>query len=163
MAKKTKIDYQAVLTAAASGAIYTLVTNAVSKTSGKFAQKWNENKDEYYSLGALALGTGLLYFVPGKKWTNAAGYGLIGAGGAIAAQVVSGAVSPTRSVESSDGLINGLVRKFTGKPKADSRKLLNRVYATRPSKGMLPMGAKPGRVTPNNYSAITNCEVLGLN
>jgi hypothetical protein len=47
MAKKTKIDYQAVLTAAASGAVYTLVTNAVSNTNGQFAQKWNSNKDEY--------------------------------------------------------------------------------------------------------------------
>jgi len=161
MAKKGKIDYQAVLTAAASGAVYTLVTNAVSKTSGQFAQKWNANKDEYYSLGALALGTGLLYFIPNKKWTAAAGYGLIGAGGAIAAQVVSSAVSPTKSGEN-EGLINGLVSKLTGRKKADSSKLMNRIYATRSGKASLPMG-KPGRVMPNNYAAITNCDILGLN
>jgi hypothetical protein len=161
MAKKMKIDYQAVLTAAASGAVYTLVTNAVSKTNGAFAQKWNANKDEYYSLGALALGTGLLYFIPNKKWTSAAGYGLIGAGGAIAAQVVSSAVSPTKSADS-DGLINGLVNKLTGTKKAHGSKLLNRVYATGSGRAMLP-GTKPGRVTPNNYSLITNCDILGLN
>lgn len=165
MATKTKIDYTAVLTAAASGAVYTLVTNAVSNTNGKFAQKWNENKDEYYSLGALALGTGLLYFIPNKKWTNAAGYGLIGAGGAIAAQVVSTAVAPGRGFESSDGLINGLVRKFTGQKKVNSGKLINRIAATRSGaiKGYLQPVNKPGKVMPNNYAAINNCDILGLN
>jgi hypothetical protein len=162
MAKKMKIDYQAVLTAAASGAVYTLVTNAVSNTNGKFAQKWNENKDEYFSLGALALGTGLLYFIPNKKWTNAAGYGLIGAGGAIAAQVVSSAVAPTKGLES-DGLINGLVRKFTGKKKPETGKLMNRLHATNSMRGIAAGQRKPGKVMPNNYAAINNCDILGLN
>ena len=160
MAKKYgKIDFESVLIAAAAGASYTAITNAVSKSKTNFSATWNKNKDESYTAGAAALGFGLLTFIPGKKWSTAAGYGLIGASGAIATQSIGknkndGNGDTGSGDTGSDRMLNGYRMK----------KLLNRASATRPASKLLSRGmAKPGRVQPNNYAKITNCEVLGLN
>ena len=91
--KTGKINFEAVITASVAGMGYTVITNAISN-SKTIGPKWNENKDLNYALGATALGAGLMYFLPKQKWTNAAGLGLIGAGGAVAAQVITGAIKP---------------------------------------------------------------------
>jgi hypothetical protein len=160
MAKKYgKIDFESVLIAAAAGATYTAVTNAVSKSKTNFSAKWNKNKDEYYTAGAAAAGFGLLYFIPGKKWATAAGYGLIGASGAIATQVIGKKLNEGKDDTGDTGseenkMLNGYRMK----------KMLNRASATRPATALLSRGTKkPNRVNPNNYAAITNCDILGLN
>jgi len=165
MAKKYgQIDFESVLIAAASGAIYTTVTNAVSKSKTNFSAKWNAKKDEYYTAGAAVAGFGLLYFLPSKKWSTAAGYGLIGASGAIAAQIIA------KNKDDKDGKGDG----STPPPASDvvngyhRKKLLNRANATGQMGGGYPArlmnrGTKPGRVQPNRYAAITNCDILGLN
>lgn len=160
MAKKYgKIDFESVLIAAAAGATYTAITNAVSKSKTNFSATWNKNKDEYYTAGAAALGFGLLTFVPGKKWSTAAGYGLIGASGAIATQIIAKKKDDgtgDSGAGDSDGakMLNGYKMK----------KLLNRASATRPASRLFMRSAnKPGRVQPNSYAAITNCDILGLN
>lgn len=160
MAKKYgKIDFESVLVAAAAGAAYTAITNAVSKSKTNFSATWNKNKDEYYTAGAAALGFGLLTFIPGKKWSTAAGYGLIGASGAIATQIIAkkkddGTGEGGNGEGDAAKMLNGYKMK----------KLLNRASATRPASRLLMRGAnKPGRVQPNNYAAITNCDILGLN
>ena len=154
MAKKYgKIDFESVLIAAAAGAIYTTVTNAVSNSKTKFSAKWNEKKDEYYTAGAAAAGFGLLYFMPNKKWTAAAGYGLIGASGAIAAQIIAknkdDKGTGTPAPDAAKIFLNGYTSKH----------LLNRANAT----GRMGAGVKPGRVQPNRYSHLNNSELLGLN
>jgi hypothetical protein len=150
---KGKIDFEAVLTASAAGMIWTIGTNALSNGKGKLSQKYNEDKDLYYAAGATAIGAGLLYFMPGKKWANAAGLGLIGAGGAVAAQILSGA-----STSNPDGL-NGIIRKITGKSKAqpDARRLINRVKAGSLAPAAMAAGRVPG------FANVANCEILGLN
>jgi len=162
MAKKYgKIDFESILIAAAAGATYTAITNAVSKSKTKFSAKWNEKKDEYYTAGAAAAGFGLLYFIPGKKWSTAAGYGLIGASGAIATQIIGKKLNEDKD------------DKGTPDPDADASKmmngykmkrLLNRASATnRMGASSRLMNKGTGRVKPNQYAAITNCDILGLN
>jgi hypothetical protein len=163
MAKKYgQIDFESVLIAAASGAIYTTVTNAVSNSKTKFSAKWNAKKDEYYTAGAAVAGFGLLYFLPKAKWSVAAGYGLIGASGAIAAQLIAKGKDDkgdgTTPPPAADDVVNGYGRK----------KLLNRANATGQMGGgyaarLMNRGNKPGRVQPNRYAAINNCDILGLN
>jgi hypothetical protein len=160
MAKKYgKIDFESVLIAAAAGAIYTGVTNAVSKSKTNFSATWNKKKDEYYTAGAAAAGFGLLYFIPNKKWSTAAGYGLIGASGAIAAQVIGKKLNEGKDDTGATGdetnkMLNGYRMK----------KMLNRASATRRQTAITRRGInKPNRVNPNNYAAITNCDILGLN
>ena len=160
MAKKYgQIDFESVLIAAASGAIYTTVTNAVSKSNTNFAAKWNKKKDEYYTAGAAVAGFGLLYFLPSKKWSTAAGYGLIGASGAIAAQIIANKkIGGGYQEPAATDTLNGYGRK----------KLLNRANATGKMGGgyatrLMNRSTKPGRVQPNSYAKITNCDILGLN
>lgn len=91
--KTGKINFEEVITASVAGMGYTVVTNAISNSS-TIGPKWNAQKDTNYALGATALGAGLMYFLPKQKWSKAAGLGLIGAGGAVAAQVITGAIRP---------------------------------------------------------------------
>ena len=128
---KGKIDFEAVLTASAAGMIWTIGTNALSNGKGKLSQKYNEDKDLYYAAGATA----------------------IGAGGAVAAQILSGA-----STSNPDGL-NGIIRKITGKSKTqpDARRLINRVKAGSLAPAAMAAGRVPG------FANVANCEILGLN
>lgn len=107
LGKTGKINFEAVITASVAGMGYTVVTNAISN-SKTIGPKWNENKDLNYALGATALGAGLMYFLPKQKWTNAAGLGLIGAGGAVAAQVITGAIKPGGTM---NGFLSNILRK----------------------------------------------------
>lgn len=109
--KTGKINFEAVITASVAGMAYTVATNAISNSQSPIGAKWNENKDLNYALGATALGAGLMYFLPKQKWTNAAGLGLIGAGGAVAAQVITSRIAPGGS-----GL-NGFLSNALGKAK----------------------------------------------
>jgi hypothetical protein len=112
LGKTGKINFEEVITASVAGMGYTVVTNALanSKTIGP---KWNANKDTNYALGATALGAGLMYFLPKAKWTKAAGLGLIGAGGAVAAQVITGAIKPGGTMNGFFGDALRKAAKFT--------------------------------------------------
>jgi len=112
LGKTGKINFEEVITASVAGMGYTVVTNALanSKTIGP---KWNVNKDTNYALGATALGAGLMYFLPKAKWTKAAGLGLIGAGGAVAAQVITGAIKPGGTMNGFFGDALRKAAKFT--------------------------------------------------
>lgn len=121
--KTGKINFEEVITASVAGMGYTVVTNALSN-SKTIGPKWNENKDLNYALGATALGAGLMYFLPKQKWTKAAGLGLIGAGGAVAAQVITGAIKPGGTM---NGFLSNILKKADDlRPGAQLKKLLNR-------------------------------------
>ena len=186
LGKTGKINFEEVITASVAGMGYTVVTNALSN-SKTIGPKWNENKDLNYSLGATALGAGLMYFLPKQKWTKAAGLGLIGAGGAVAAQVITGAIKP-------GGTMNGFLGNFLksaakatpvglaieGEKKL--KKLLNRNAACScPSNemargvltdsGPLPMGRgkysyrqpRLNGVGPGSYAELAAFDALGYN
>jgi hypothetical protein len=183
LGKTGKINFEEVITASAAGMAYTVVTNALSN-SKTIGPKWNANKDVNYALGATALGAGLMYFLPKQKWTKAAGLGLIGAGGAVAAQVITGAIKPGGTMNGIFGDALRKVAKFTpaglaveGKEKL--KKLLNRNAACScPSTQMaISQGRNPiesvylknkraqrlNGVGPGSYADIAAYDALGYN
>lgn len=175
--KTGKINFEAVITASVAGMAYTVATNAISNSQSPIGAKWNENKDLNYALGATALGAGLMYFLPKQKWTNAAGLGLIGAGGAVAAQVITSRIAPGGS-----GL-NGFLSNALGKAKkvasltpaglaaGQLKKLMNRNAAcacddNREYKkaGYQRVGAKRlNGVGPGSYAELAAFDALGFN
>jgi hypothetical protein len=183
--KTGKINFTEVITASVAGMGYTVVTNALSN-SKTIGPKWNANKDQNYALGATALGAGLMYFMPKAKWTKAAGLGLIGAGGAVGAQVITGAIKPGGTVNGFFGDALRKAAKFTpagiAVEGADKLKqLLNRNAAcncdngqraiSQAASGPLPMGrgkysySRPrlNGVGPGSYADLSAADVLGYN
>ena len=181
--KTGKINFEEVITASVAGMGYTVVTNALanSKTIGP---KWNANKDTNYALGATALGAGLMYFLPKAKWTKAAGLGLIGAGGAVAAQVITGAIKPGGTMNGFFGDALRKAAKFTPAGIAVEggqklKQLLNRNAACScPSTEMaISQGRNPidrvylknkraqrlNGVGPGSYAELAAYETLGYN
>ena len=167
-AKTGKINFEHVLSASVAGMGYTVITNALanSKTIGP---KWNANKDLNYAIGATALGAGLMYFLPKQKWSNAAGLGLIGAGGAVAAQVITGAIKPGTTV---NGFLSNIIKSTLASTEAGKgarkealKKLLNRNAAC--SYPVTPVTAVNGRrlngVGPGSYGELASFDALGYN
>jgi hypothetical protein len=163
--KTGKIDFQAVLAASASGMAYTVITNAISN-SGTIGPKWNKEKDVNYALGATALGAGLIYFLPKAKWATPAGYGLLGAGGAVAAQVITSKIKPTAV----NGFLSNAFKKaysYTpiGAGQDVVKKLLNREHACNCASPKQLNGKrryKLNGVIPDG-SDLYNFDVMGLN
>lgn len=163
-----KINFEEVLTASVAGMGYTIVTNALSN-SKTIGPKWNANKDLNYSIGATALGAGLMFFLPKQKWTNAAGLGLIGAGGAIAAQVITGAIKPGGL----NGFLGNALKRAamftpTGATVAGAdqlKKLLNRNAAcsNRTEKNYGYGARRINGVGPGSYGELAAFEALGYN
>lgn len=172
--KTGKIDFQAVLAASAAGMGYTVITNAISNSESTLGANWNKNKDLNYALGATALGAGLLYFLPKAKWATPAGYGLLGAGGAVAAQVITNKIKPvaapsvngTNSV-GMNGFLGDALRKVAGYTPAglaskELKKLINRDAAC----NCAPAGYRKQKlngVTPKSYGELAAFDALGLN
>lgn len=165
--KTGKIDFQAVLAASASGMAYTVITNAISN-SDTLGAKWNAQKDVNYALGATALGAGLLYFLPKAKWAIPAGYGLLGAGGAVAAQVITNKIKPGGTV---NGFLGDALRKAykytpAGLAQNQVKKLLNREAACACGSDKNLNGRKRYKlngVTPKSYGELAAFDALGLN
>lgn len=179
--KTGKINFEAVLAASVAGMGYTVLTNAISNSQSAIGAKWNANKDINYALGATALGAGLMYFLPKQKWSNAAGLGLIGAGGAVAAQVITGRIKPNTM----NGFLGNALRKIagatpTGIAANELKKLLNRdasvdQYGTR--RTVVSVEGQPVRnklrslrrrfnlngVGPGSYADLASFDALGLN
>ena len=168
-AKTGKINFEAVIAASVAGMGYTVITNAIANSKA-IGPKWNANKDLNYALGATALGAGLMYFLPKQKWTNAAGLGLIGAGGAVAAQVITGAIKPGGTI---NGFLGNALRKaamFTpaGATVAGAdqlKKLLNRNAAcSAPAEKSFRYGTKRmNGVGPGSYAELAAFDALGYN
>lgn len=163
--KTGKIDFQAVLTASASGMAYTVLTNAISN-SGTLGAKWNKEKDVNYAIGASALGAGLIYFLPKAKWAVPAGYGLLGAGGAVAAQVITSKIKPNTVV---NGFFKDAAKKVykyspLGLEAAAVKKLLNREAACNCAtpKNVNKRRMKLNGVGPDQTD-LYNYDVMGLN
>lgn len=166
LGKTGKINFEQVITASVAGMGYTIVTNAISNSS-TIGPKWNANKDLNYALGATALGAGLMYFLPKQKWTNAAGLGLIGAGGAVAAQVITGAIRPGGL----NGFLGNALKKaamFT--PVGASvegakqlKKLLNRNAACAPMQRSMYGNKRLNGVGPGSYAELAAFDALGYN
>ncbi len=162
--KAGKIDFQAVLAASAAGMGYTVITNAISN-SGTLGAKWNAQKDVNYALGATALGAGLIYFLPKAKWATPAGYGLLGAGGAVAAQVITNKIKP--STPAVNGFLGDALRKAknytpAGLAANQLKQLLNRDAAVQ----CAPKGYRKQKlngVTPKSYGELAAFDALGLN
>lgn len=182
--KTGKINFEQVLAASVAGMGYTVLTNAISNSPSSIGAKWNENKDLNYSLGATALGAGLIYFLPKQKWSNAAGLGLIGAGGAIAAQVITGRIAPNGGM---NGFLGNALRKIAratpagqiADPDSELRKLLNRAGALNrrdDGRKVIYASGQPVRnklrkfrdrylngVEPQSYGQLASFDALGLN
>jgi hypothetical protein len=161
--KAGKIDFQAVLAASVAGMGYTVVTNAISN-SGTLGAKWNAQKDVNYALGATALGAGLLYFLPKAKWASPAGYGLLGAGGAVAAQVITNKIKPGGTVNGFLGDALKRVSAYTpaGIANTQLKRLINRDAAC----NCAPAGFRKQKlngVTPKSYGELAAFDALGLN
>jgi len=165
--KLGKINYEAVLAASASGMAYTVITNAVSNSESTVGSSWNKNKDLNYALGATVLGAGLIYFLPKTKWSTPAGYGLLGAGGAVAAQVITNKIKPGGTV---NGFLGDAMRKAqnlnmytpTGLAASGLKKLINRDAAC----NCAPAGFRKQKlngVTPKSYGELAAFDALGLN
>lgn len=162
--KTGKINFEAVLAASAAGMGYTVITNAISNSSSTLGENWNKNKDLNYALGATALGAGLLYFLPKAKWATPAGYGLLGAGGAVAAQVITNRIKPVATV---NGFLSNVLRKASGYTPAgvastQLKKLINRDAACNYSQPALRKQKLNG-VTPKSYGELAAFDALGLN
>lgn len=167
--KTGKINFEEVITASVAGMGYTVVTNALanSKTIGP---KWNENKDLNYALGATALGAGLMYFLPKQKWTKAAGLGLIGAGGAVAAQVITGAIKPGGTM---NGFLSNILKKAASATPVGMavegsdqlKKLLNRnaACAVPSAKASNYSRKRLNGVGPGTYAELAAFDALGFN
>lgn len=166
-AKTGKINFEHVLTASVAGMGYTVLTNALSNST-TIGPKWNANKDLNYAIGATALGAGLMYFLPKPKWSNAAALGLIGAGGAIAAQVITGAIKPGGTV---NGFLSDIIKSTLkntepgkGARKEALKKILNRNAACM---SMEPVTAINGRrlngVGPGSFAELAAFDALGYN
>ena len=178
-----KINFEEVITASVAGMGYTVITNALSNSS-TIGPKWNANKDQNYALGATALGAGLIYFLPKQKWSKAAGLGLIGAGGAVGAQVITGAIRPGGNM---NGFFKDALRKavkftpagiaVTGADKL--KELLNRNAACSNQnvgveknstmdrifrqKMQSKRGQRMNGVGPGSYGALASYDALGYN
>jgi hypothetical protein len=164
--KAGKINFEAVIAASVAGMGYTVVTNALSN-SDTIGPKWNVNKDVNFALGATVLGAGLIYFLPKTKWATPAGYGLLGAGGAVAAQVITNKIKPSTTA---NGFLSDAMRKakqlskFTpaGLAASGIKKLINRDAAC----NCAPSGfrkQKMNGVTPKSYGELAAFDALGLN
>lgn len=173
LGKTGKINFEAVIAASVAGMGYTVLTNALSNSS-TIGPKWNANKDLNYALGATALGGALMYFLPKQKWSNAAGLGLIGAGGAVAAQVITNKIKPAGTMNGflSDVIKSTLSSTAAGKGarKEALKKLLNRNAACScPTEEI----AKPGVINgysrrlngvgPGSFAELAAFEALGYN
>jgi hypothetical protein len=172
LGKTGKINFEEVITASAAGMAYTVVTNALSN-SKTIGPKWNANKDVNYALGATALGAGLMYFLPKQKWTKAAGLGLIGAGGAVAAQVITGAIKPGGTM---NGFMSNILRKAAKATPIglaveggdQLKKLLNRNAACAPDnremrKAQRFTSKRLNGVGPGSFAELAAFDALGLN
>lgn len=179
--KTGKINFEQVLAASVAGMGYTVLTNAISNSESSIGAKWNANKDLNYALGATALGAGLMYFLPKQKWSHAAGLGLIGAGGAVAAQVITSKIKPNNL----NGFFGDALKRIASTSPAgqildrDSqlRKLLNRAAAInlRPegTGKVVYASGQPVRnklrkirdryLNGSSYSDIASYDALGLN
>lgn len=178
--KTGKINFEEVITASVAGMGYTVVTNALSN-SDTIGPKWNANKDTNYALGATALGAGLMYFLPKAKWSKAAGLGLIGAGGAVAAQVITNKIKPGGTI---NGFFSDALRKaakFTPAGIAVEggqklKQLLNRNAACNCDNNIAERAISQGRsfiknkrsqrlngVGPGSYADLSAMDVLGYN
>jgi hypothetical protein len=164
--KTGKINFEAVIAASVAGMGYTVITNAVSN-SDTIGPKWNVQKDVNYALGATVLGAGLIYFLPKTKWATPAGYGLLGAGGAVAAQVITNKIKPGGTV---NGFLGDAMRKAkklssytpAGLAASGLKKLINRDAAC----NCAPAGfrkTKLNGVTPQSYGELAAFNALGLN
>ena len=161
--KTGKIDFQAVLAASVAGMGYTVVTNAISNSSN-IGPKWNKEKDTNYALGATALGAGLIYFLPKAKWATPAGYGLLGAGGAVAAQVITSHIKPNTVNGFKDVLRKAYHYTPIGAETDLVKKLLNREHACNCATPKNLNGRRRHKlngVIPENDSV--NFDILGLN
>jgi hypothetical protein len=161
--KAGKINFEAVLAASAAGMAYTVITNAVSNSS-TLGAKWNAQKDLNYAIGATALGASLIYFLPKAKWATPAGYGLLGAGGAVAAQVITNKIKPSTTVNGFLGDALRKVRNYTpgGLAANQLKQLLNRESAVQ----CAPKGYRKQKlngVTPKSYGELAAFDALGLN
>lgn len=161
--KTGKINFEAVLAASAAGMGYTVITNAISNSS-TLGAKWNAQKDVNYALGATVLGAGLIYFLPKAKWATPAGYGLLGAGGAVAAQVITNKIKPGGTV---NGFLGDALRKVSGYTPAgiaadQLKKLINRDAACNCAPANFRQRKLNG-VTPKSYGELAAFDALGLN
>ena len=184
--KTGKINFEQVLAASVAGMGYTVLTNAISNSPSSIGAKWNENKDLNYSLGATALGAGLIYFLPKQKWSHAAGLGLIGAGGAVAAQVITGRIKPSAGMNGFWGNALRAIARTTpagqiADPDSELRKLLNRAAGISQlpdgtEKRVVYASGQPVRnklrkfrdrylngVEPQSYGQLASFDALGLN
>jgi hypothetical protein len=123
--KTGKIDFTKILAASASGMAYQFAAVQLSKQSGKLAQAYNANRTEYDAAASTLLGFGALYFLPKNKFAEAAGYGLIGFGGAVAAQYLinkgtGAAVAASDATETVQGIGSMAARKIKGLLKANA-------------------------------------------
>jgi hypothetical protein len=165
--KAGKIDFQAVIAASVAGMGYTIVTNAISN-SGTLGPKWNKEKDVNYAVYASVLGTGLLYFLPKAKWAHPAGYGLLGAGGAVAAQVITSKIKPTAAVNGfrfKDAASKLYKYSPMGLEAAAVKKLLNREHACNCATPKNLNGRRKHKlngVIPDGQD-LFNFDVMGLN
>lgn len=174
--KTGKIDFTKVLSASAAGMAFTVGTNALANGTGAFATKFNANRDEFSALGATAAGAGLLYFLPGKKWAEAAGYGLIGVGGAIAANYLTNKAVTTAEGAGLNGL-GDMLRKFSPAGAVSKsgklRELFNkecacannsssqRLQAMRPKNAVFTPRAK--QLNGGSFDMAINSDIYGLN
>ena len=180
-----KINFEQVLAASVAGMGYTVLTNAISNSTSSIGAKWNENKDLNYALGATALGAGLIYFLPKQKWSHSAGLGLIGAGGAVAAQVITGRIRPSGQM---NGFLGNALRAISrstpagqiADPNSELRKLLNRAagvnYQDGTSRKIVYAEGQPVRnklrkfrdrylngIEPASFGQLASFDALGLN
>jgi len=124
--KTGKIDFTKILAASASGMAYQFAANQLSKQSGKVAEAYRKNRTEYDAAATTLLGFGALYFLPKNKLGEAAGYGLIGFGGAIAAQYLMNKSAeddkdkPADNTETVQGIGSMAARKIKGLLKANA-------------------------------------------
>jgi hypothetical protein len=162
--KTGKINFEAVLAASVAGMGYTVITNAISNSS-TIGPKWNVQKDVNYSIYATALGAGLIYFLPKSKWATPAGYGLLGAGGAVAAQVITNKIKPSGNV---NGFLSNALSKISayspsGIANNQLKKLINRDAAVNCAPADYRRKQKMNGVTPKSYGELAAFDALGLN
>lgn len=115
---KSKIDFKAVLAAAAGGAGFTVVTEAIARNNEYMATNYSQAKG---ALG-IGIGTALLYFGKGEAM-KAAGYAIIGDGGGSLGSMVATRMAQSDAGTNVQGVRNAAITAYNRGRKSSPARL----------------------------------------
>jgi len=149
--KAKKINMANVLGAAVGGAAF----NAAISYAAKMNDKINNNFINAKGIGGLVVGTGVLYF--GKSEAlKAAGYGIIGAGGAaLSNKLVFAQTTTDEPVQGMKKFDVGNIMRGRKKKNLPQREMIRQLAATVKQTGRIPMMTRES-MPASNMAQIVN-------